>query len=118
MDYPRHVIRVPGNSKSHNMVPHDLRYVLDASEHKAARAEGFCDDYAEALSMAGSAPAAAPDDNAPPTRAEIEQEAEALGIRLDRRWGDKRLLDEIAAAHLAKAAKPASVDSAAPGEAP
>lgn len=116
MDYPRHVIRVPGKNKSHNMVPHDLRYVLDADEHKAARAEGFCDDYAEALAKAGSAPASVPDDNAPPTRAELEQEAEALGIRLDRRWGDKRLLDEIAAAHLAKAKKTGSVDPAASGE--
>lgn len=45
-----------------------------------------------------SAPALIPPDDAPPTRAEMEQRALDLGIRLDRRWSDRRLLAEIAKA--------------------
>ena len=37
-------------------------------------------------------------DDAPPTRAELEQKAAELGIKFDGRWGDKRLGEAIAAA--------------------
>ena len=35
-------------------------------------------------------------DNAPPTRAELEQKAADLGIKYDGRWSDKRLASVIA----------------------
>lgn len=35
------------------------------------------------------------DDNAPPTRAELEQQATLLGLKFDRRTTDKRLLERI-----------------------
>jgi hypothetical protein len=39
-----------------------------------------------------------PDDNAPPTRAEMEEKAAELGIEVDGRWSDKTLLAKITAA--------------------
>ena len=36
-----------------------------------------------------------PVDNSPPTRAELEQKATELGIKIDGRWSDRRLLAEI-----------------------
>lgn len=32
------------------------------------------------------------------TREEMEKQAEALGVKVDRRWSDKRLIEEIAKA--------------------
>ena len=37
------------------------------------------------------------DDNAPPTRDELERKARELGIKFDGRWGDRRLADAIEA---------------------
>lgn len=45
-----------------------------------------------------AAPAVVPDDNAAPTRAEIEEQATLLGIKFDGRTTDKRLLERIAEA--------------------
>jgi hypothetical protein len=42
--------------------------------------------------------AAEPDDNAPPTRQELEHQATLLGIKFDGRTTDKRLLDRISEA--------------------
>lgn len=39
--------------------------------------------------------AAASDETAPPTRAEMEAQAQILGIKTDARWGDSRLLEAI-----------------------
>ena len=41
-------------------------------------------------------------DDAPPTRAEMIAQAEKLGIDVDKRWGDKRLMAEIDKATEAK----------------
>ena len=40
-------------------------------------------------------PEAIPDDNAPPTRAEMIAKADELGIKVDARWSDKTLLAKI-----------------------
>ena len=39
---------------------------------------------------------AAPADDDPPTRAELEEQAAKLGIKVDGRWSDKRLTQAIA----------------------
>lgn len=52
-------------------------------------------------------PAAEPADNAPPTRAEMMQQAELLGLKVDRRWSDETLLAKINAAMAATAPAPA-----------
>jgi hypothetical protein len=45
-----------------------------------------------------AAPVEVPDDDAPPTRAELEEQATLLGIKFDGRTTDKRLADRIAEA--------------------
>lgn len=40
-------------------------------------------------------PVASPADDAPPTRAEMLQQAEILGIKVDKRWSDATLLAKI-----------------------
>jgi hypothetical protein len=74
-------------------------------------AEGYCPDgwhtsLEAAIDEAGRAkPAPAPEppavdvvdalDDTQPTRDELEKEAERLGIKVDKRWGDKRLMQEV-----------------------
>ena len=36
-----------------------------------------------------------PQDNSPPTRAEMLQQAEAIGLKVDNRWSDARLVKHI-----------------------
>jgi hypothetical protein len=48
-----------------------------------------------------------PADDAPPTRAEMMQQADLLGIKVDRRWSDETLMAKINAA---MAAEPAADD--------
>lgn len=50
----------------------------------------------------GVAPVAAPSspsvdvvDDSPPTREELEVKAAELGVKVDKRWGDKRLMQEV-----------------------
>lgn len=45
-----------------------------------------------------AAAAVVPDDNAPPTRDEMVDQATLLGIQVDKRWSDKTLLAKIEAA--------------------
>ena len=54
-----------------------------------------------------SEPKPMPADDAPPTRAEMMQQADLLGIKVDRRWSDETLLAKINAA---MAAEPAADD--------
>lgn len=52
-------------------------------------------------------PAAEPVSDAPPTRAEMLEQAAKIGLRVDRRWSDETLLEKIGAA-MSKA--PATAD--------
>ena len=70
---------------------YSLRLVADADDLQAATAEGWhLDQYA--------ARDAAAADAAQPTRAELEQKAAELSIKVDGRWSDRKLRDVIAAA--------------------
>lgn len=76
-------------------------YLPVASEEALATAlaAGWFRSLPEAVAGKHDAPEAAgdvPADDAPPTRAELEQRAGELGIKVDGRWSDKRLSDEIA----------------------
>lgn len=77
--------------------------VVTQEEFDALMAEG-CVAHPDLI---GQAPAAAPaaasaapvaDDNAPPTRAELEAKATELGLKFDGRTSDKKLLAAIEAA--------------------
>jgi len=88
---------------------HGLEYRSEAPHLVAKRvAEGWCTSKADVLAPkpAGSVAAAdapavdAPavdvsDDDAPPTRAELEAKAAELGIKVDKRWSDKTLGERI-----------------------
>lgn len=93
---------------------YDLRVVHTKDDLDAALADGwFLDQYAakaaheaDALAAqpapaagagdAGAAAAAVPADDAPPTRAELEQKALELGVRFGGRVSDKTLAQRIA----------------------
>jgi hypothetical protein len=68
----------------------------------AAIADGWHESFLAALGLEPAAPTPAPApepaDNAPPTRAEMEQQAALLGIKVDRRWSDETLMAKITAA--------------------
>ncbi len=76
---------------SKGVTPEDLPHAI---------AEGWNESYLAALGMK---PEPEPEpalsgDNAPATRAEMEQQAALLGIDVDGRWSDKTLLANIHAA--------------------
>jgi len=50
----------------------------------------------EAVAGKTAAVAQEPEDGEPPTREELEQRAGELGIKVDGRWSDARLMGEIA----------------------
>jgi hypothetical protein len=54
-------------------------------------------------------PVAEPVSDAPPTRAEMLEQAAKIGLRVDRRWSDETLLEKIGAA-MAQAPTPADDD--------
>lgn len=70
--------------------------IVTADEFDAAKADGWHLDQYAAKGAHESKPDVVPDD-APPTRAELEQKATELGIKFDGRWGDKKLSDAITA---------------------
>lgn len=84
---------------------HGLEYRNEAPHLVAKRvAEGWSTSKADALAPKPAVPvAAAPapaldvsdDDDAPPTRAELEAKAAELGIKVDKRWSDKTLGERI-----------------------
>ena len=70
---------------------YSLRLVADADDLQAATADGWhLDQYAARDATAADA--------AQPTRAELEQKAAELSIKVDGRWSDRKLRDVIAAA--------------------
>ena len=87
-DYPRMLYRFGGDVELQDG-SYATRIVADQAEHEAAA--GWFLTPAEAKNNQP------PDDNAPPTRAELQTKADELGIKADGRWSDKRLSDEIAA---------------------
>ncbi len=88
---------------------HGLEYRSEAPHLVAKRvAEGWCTSKADALAPKPSVSVAAADapaldvtsgdvsdDNAPPTRDEMERKAAELGIKVDKRWSDKTLAERI-----------------------
>lgn len=72
--------------------------VEDDVELAAALEAGWFLTTTEARAPKVEAVIRASDDDAPPTRAELEQKANELGLKFDGRTGDKKLGDMIAAA--------------------
>lgn len=102
-DFPRMVYKHGGPHDIHGS-KFDTHIVHDVDELDAALAGGWhkTTPEAKAATMKPSTPAAsstAPhDDNAPPTRVELEQKARELGIDFSANIGDKKLAERIDAA--------------------
>lgn len=87
--------------------PHEIHggkfdyIVVDADDVPATVAQGWRRTTGEALdaSKPKTVMAVNMDDNAPPTRIEMEMEAARLGLEYDGRIGDKKLAALIAAKH-------------------
>ena len=96
MDYPRFVFQDGGNIQRAGGFYSQL-LVHDEFKHADALAMGWFDSIDEAAKGIESKPEepARAEDDAPPTRAELESKADELGIRYDRRTGDKKLLKLI-----------------------
>ena len=112
MEYPTFFYRCPGPHFGPQWTTYDTRDVLSAEDMAAALADGWCETLQEAAAryiaqrdeaakavlpkVQDEAPAAAEED-APPTRAEMLEQAERIGLKVDKRWSDARLLDAIVA---------------------
>lgn len=107
-EFPRMMYQAGGHEEIHGGGFATL-IVHDADELEAALASGWSLTTVDALEAAAPkaapapAPAAPADDNAPPTRAELEQQANELGIEFSPRIGDAKLAERIEAALAAKA---------------
>ena len=72
---------------------YDYRSVIDEAGMAAALADGWHTSLSEAVHPVHEA-----DDNAPPTREELEAKATELGIKFDGRTSDKSLAAKIQSA--------------------
>lgn len=100
LEFPRMIYRAGGPHDCEGVMC-DYRVIDSAQAFEAAQAEGWRLTHTEAAEAAKPEPGEsaddAPDDDAPPTRAEMLQKAAELGIKVDGRWSDKRLAEAIAA---------------------
>ena len=109
MDFPTLVYRCPGPHWGPPGTTYRAESVADASELAAALSAGWFATLPEAVeaflapspssSQEGlSEPESETADEAPLTRESLEAKAAELGLKVDKRWGDKRLMEEIAKA--------------------
>ena len=97
MNYPRNVYKSPG-SHSCQGGSFNLMSVSDDEEHEIAIIDGWFDSVTDSIEGKKYAHAASPvavEDDAPPTRDEMLAKAKELGIKVDGRWSDERLMSEI-----------------------
>jgi hypothetical protein len=94
---PTILYRVPGAHFGPPGFTYDYRGVDTEEALEAALADGWHESLADAMAPPVAVPEAAPvpADDAPVMRDELEQKAEELGIKVDGRWSDKRLIAEI-----------------------
>lgn len=98
MEFPRSLFKSPGDQWVGGG-SFAIEHVEDLAQYHAAKKAGWFDSVPEALA-AWKASLAAPvvADDAPPTRAEMEQQAKTLGIKFDGRTTDAALLRRIESA--------------------
>ena len=97
MDFPRSLFKSPGDQWVGGG-SFAIEHVEDLAQYKAAKAAGWLDSVTEALDAWRNGAVAAVADDAPPTRAEMEQQAKSLGIKFDGRTTDAALLRKISEA--------------------
>jgi hypothetical protein len=94
---PTILYRVPGAHFGPPGVTYDYLGANTKEALDAALADGWHETLVAAMAppVAPPEPAPVPADDAPVMREELEQKAEELGIKVDGRWSDKRLISEI-----------------------
>jgi len=120
MDFPALVYRCPGPYAGPLGATYETQGVDSQEALQAALLDGWSEgleDAAEASLLAAwgkglreadeplpsgsdkveSQPSAEAPEDAPPTRAEMLEQAERIGLKVDGRWSDARLLDAIVA---------------------
>ena len=113
MEFPALVYRCPGAHFGPNGTTYDYSNVNDGDQLRSALADGWAESLAKAASIyngeydesvAGSVPNVDAsgaekinegDENSPPTREELEEKANELGIKFDGRTTDRKLLEKI-----------------------
>lgn len=112
MQSPTMLYRCPGIHAIHGG-KFDYTIVAEA-DVESALADGWFLTTTEAKEAfeAAKAPAAPADDNAAPTRAELEAKATELGLTFAKNISDAKLLDRITAALAAQPAAPAAQPAA------
>lgn len=97
------VYRCPGPHFGPPGITYDCKGVAE-EDLDAALAEGWRTDFQDAIAdyldsqdiaQQGEDDVAAIGDDDPPSRDEMEQQAQLLGLRVDRRWSDATLLKKI-----------------------
>lgn len=97
-DFPCMVYKAGGPHEIHGG-SFDYLIAEDAEELAAMLADGWSLTTGDALALAAAPADGAPvDDNAAPTRAELEAKATELGIEFSPRIGDTKLAERIDAA--------------------
>lgn len=89
--------RCPGKHLVTNGVTFDTLGIELADVAKAL-ADGWHETLPAAIEAFQNPAAVIPADDAPPTRAEMLDQADTLGIKVDKRWSDETLLAKIAEA--------------------
>ena len=95
-EFPKMLFKAGGSEELHGGNFHTF-IAQDEQDEAAALADGWHLIMPEAVA-AVSKSAAPEDDEAPPTRAELEAKATELGIKFDGRTTDAKLGEKIAAA--------------------
>jgi len=104
MDFPTLVYRCPGPHWGPPGTTYRADPVTDEADLAAALSAGWFATLPEAAEAflapapPPTEPAPAPADDVPPTREELEAHCESLGLKIDGRWSDKRLMIELAKA--------------------
>ena len=99
MEFPLFVYQCPGSYLGPSGATYKTELVENAAELKAALSAGWYVSLADAVDCVSSGHES--DDaevDAPPTRAEMLEQAEKLGLKVDKRWSDETLLAKIDAA--------------------
>jgi hypothetical protein len=99
MEFPTLVYK-KGGVHQMNGGSYSYRSVSDDVELESALADGFVLSMAELLEPAKVEPKKVEEvaEDAPPTRSELEAKLNELGIKFDKRLGDKKLADLIESA--------------------
>lgn len=105
-------IRVPGDRRAGRLKEFPVGAVIEVTEREFV---AFRDRFIDMTPRAKAAPSSAPQANGDDALDALRARAEALGVKVSKRWGEKRLLEEIEAA---EASNPSTKASEGSGEDP